>query len=92
MVVQSIRDELPPKVYLELVATHQPRACLTYIKLWEKRDKNNKVTMTQEDVSYLWHMNEFKANLRRLNQEGLLDYILYPGKIYIELVNYDEIE
>jgi hypothetical protein len=91
MTIQQIW-EYPPKPFLEQVANHCPKAISTYFYLWEKRDKNNCVMMTPQDISYFMHRNAFKDNLRKLNLEGLISYIEHPGKISIELVDWESFE
>lgn len=92
MIIHKL-EELPPKFFLKQVANNCPKAISTYIYLWEKKDKNNKVMVTSKDISYFSHPNAFKDNLRKLNNEGLLNYIPEDsGTISIEMVDWQDFE
>jgi hypothetical protein len=93
MTIQRLHNDLPPKAFMEQVASTSPEACLTYIRLWERKNKNSIAEMTLEEISHIWHLNEFKANLRKLNNIGLISDIgKAPGKISVELVDWQDIE
>ena len=85
-------EEMPPKPFLMQVLNHCSKAALLYIHLWEKRDKDNRVIMTKEDVSHIMHHSAFRDNLRKLNCEGLIDYSESLGGIWVEMVDWQDVE
>lgn len=87
-----IREELPPKQFLVQVANHCPTAVSTYIYLWDKKDENNCVSISKSDISYFAHPNAFKSNLRKLNIEGLISYIENFGKIFVEMIDWNDLD
>jgi hypothetical protein len=82
----------PPYPFVQQILNHCPKAGSTYFFLWEKKDQNNFVVVSKEDISYFMHFNAFKDNLRKLNLEGLISYVERPGKISVELVNWEDFE
>jgi hypothetical protein len=53
-------------------------------------DKTAKIFMTWKDLSRFYNKNSFKTSLRRLSDEGLLDYEETENDICIELVRWDD--
>ena len=84
-------QELPPKYYLKQVAQHCPKSLMTYMSLWEAKDKNNRVHIFKKDVysNFLISFTRFKNELMPLVREGLVSIDEAPQMISIELVGWD---
>jgi len=87
MIVRHTFNEMPPKPFMMQILDSTSKA---YVFLWERRDSLNKITMTWKDLSRYYNKNSFKSSLRKLNDEGLLDYEESDSDISIELVGWDE--
>jgi hypothetical protein len=81
-------EELPPKMFIMQILDNLPK---TYIFLWEKKDKLNRIRMTWKDLSKHYNKNSFRTSLRKLCNEGLLNYDESDDGIAIELVGWDEV-
>ena len=82
----------PPYPFLKQVLSHCPKAADSYCYIWENRDKNGITTLTKEDMPYFVHKNALMASLKRLSKEGLLRYVEKDGEIFVELVQWEDIE
>lgn len=82
-------EQLPPKMYLMQITDDVTKL---YIDLWDRRDKENRIWMTWNQVIQLYNKNGFRSKLRKLNNTGLLSYVETDDYIAIELVDWDDIE
>lgn len=80
--------DIPPMMFLNQILNDLGKV---YCYLWKKRDTDNHVSMSWDDVRRLWNKNNFRTSIRKLNNEGLLSYDESQAGIDIELVSYDEI-
>jgi len=81
--------ELPPKPYMMQILDTTSKA---YVFLWERKDSLNRVRISWEDVSRYHNKHSFKTSIRKLNNEGLLDYEESTSGLSIELVGWDDID
>lgn len=81
--------QLPPRFFLEQIMDKLSKA---YCFLWDRKDEENKIDMSWKDISRFYNKNAFRTNLRKLNNEGLLNYEESIDGICIELVAWDEME
>lgn len=81
--------EYPPKPFLEQIVRHCPKAAETYFFLWENKDKNNRLILTKDDVAFK-HPVAFKDDLRKLSNEGLINFRENAGAIGVEVVDWEE--
>ena len=81
--------QLPPKPFMMQILDNTSK---TYVFLWERKDDLNRVRMTWEDICRYYSKNSFRTSLRKLNNEGLLDYEESPSGLSIELVGWDDID
>lgn len=88
MIVRQEFQELPPKMFLNQVMDGLGKI---YCFLWDRKDKNNKFSMTWDELSTYFHRNNFRTNMRKLNDRGLLNYQETATGISIELVSWDDI-
>ena len=88
LIRQDFDLTLPPRAYLLQVADQTTKV---YCYLWEKRDSKNKVKLAWDDLSRLFHKNTFNTAIRKLNNEGLLNYKERNDDygIVVELVGWD---
>jgi hypothetical protein len=84
--------ELPPRLFLRQVAKNCPKAALTYMDLWERKGKNNRVLVCKKDVrqEYLTNLATFNHNIFLIGIEGLASYSETDDFIAIELVDWNE--
>lgn len=82
-------DELPPKMYLMQILDPVSKI---YCFLWEKKDNNNRVKMSWDDVARIYNKNNFRSSLRKLNCFSLLDYVENKDHVEIELVGWSDEE
>ncbi|CAB4132445.1 hypothetical protein UFOVP256_36 [uncultured Caudovirales phage] len=87
MMIRQDFDGLPPKMFMMQIMDDLTKA---YCFLWEKKDKLNRIRMTWKDLSKYYNKNSFRTSLRKLNNEGLLNYDELDDGIAIELVGWDE--
>lgn len=80
-------SELPPRFFLEQIMDDLAKS---YFFLWDRKNQDNKIMLTWKDLSKYFNKNNFKTNLRKLNNEGLLSYEEYEEGIEIELVGWDD--
>ena len=87
------KQEYPPYFYLKQVATHYPRAVLTYIELWEKRDKKCKVTAYKDliNIQFTHSRAQFMNDLKKLVNEGLVSCEETDQTLKIELVDWQDV-
>lgn len=88
MIVRQDFQALPPKMFLMQVMDNVSKA---YCFLWEKKDDQNKIAFTWKDLTKYYNKNAFRSNMRKLNNEGLLNYNETSDGIDIELVGWDEV-
>lgn len=82
------QTELPPRMFMEQIMDALSKA---YCFLWDHKDEQNKFQITWKDLTRYYNKNTFRSNLRKLNNEGLLDYEESEQGILVELVGWDEI-
>jgi len=87
MIIRQDFNQLPPKMFMMQIMNDLLKA---YCFLWEKKDKLNRIRMTWKDLSRYYHKNAFRTNLRKLCNEGLLNYDESEDGVAIELVGWDE--
>lgn len=87
MLIRQEFHTLPPKPYMMQILD---RTSKTYVFLWERKDDMNCINMSWEDVGRYHNKNSFKNSLRKLCEEGLLDYKETASDISIELVGWDD--
>lgn len=88
MLVHHEFTEMPPKMFMMQIMGPLAKV---YCFLWERKDQDNRIQLTWDDVSKYYHGNNFRTSVRKLNNEGLLDYKVSDVGISIELVGWDEI-
>ena len=81
-------NQLPPRMFMEQIMDSLSKA---YCFLWDHKDENNFFQMTWKELSIYYNKNAFRSNLRKLNNEGLLNYKESEEGISIELVVWDEV-
>lgn len=89
MIVRQNFQEMPPKAFMEQI---MDSVCKAYCFLWERRDSLNRIIFTWPELQKYYNKNNFRTNLRKLNNEGLLSYDESEKGISIELVGWDELE
>jgi hypothetical protein len=82
----------PPYLYLAQVADHCPKAIGTYLSLWRNQDKDNRLVIDYKELrlEFLISVAKFRHDCFLLVKEGLLSFQESKGKVYIELVAWDE--
>lgn len=85
----NIENQLPPRMFLEQI---MPPICKAYCFLWDKKDKNYRVSMSWGQIGKSFNKNTFRSSLRKLNNEGLVSYEESIDGVEIELVSWDEIQ
>jgi hypothetical protein len=88
MMIRQDFQELPPKMFMMQILDNVPKM---YVFLWEKKDELNRIFMTWKDLTKYYNKNSFRSNLRKLCNEGLLNYDESNDGISIELVGWDEV-
>jgi hypothetical protein len=81
----------PPLAYLELIAKNCSEALSTYLFLWSKKGKNNRLQLTKDDISLRMHPNKFHSDMRKLNNEMLISFAPSRGFIYVEMVDWEDV-
>ncbi len=79
--------QFPPKMFMMQIMNDLMKA---YCFLWEKKDKLNRISLTWKDLSKFFNKNTFRTSLRKLCNEGLLNYEESDEGVSIELVDWDE--
>ena len=85
----SPEPSLPPRLFMEQIMDPLSKA---YCFLWDHKNKDSKFNMTWKDLSKFYNKNTFRTNVRKLNNEGLLNYEESNDGITIELVSWDDID
>ena len=88
---KDFRDT-PPRMYLDNVATHCPKAIATYLALWDRKDKKNKIVIPKDElrIEFLTSVAKFRHDVLLLVKEGLLNLEETPKSLHIELVGYED--
>ena len=89
MLVYQEFKEMPPKMYMMQV---MDKLTKSYCFLWDKKNPNNIVVMSWNEISKLFSKNTFRTCLRKLNDVGLLSYEESIEGVAIELVGWDAVE
>lgn len=89
MNISQGNSELPPSMYLMQILNDIAKI---YIYLWEKKDKDNRLSMTWEEISKIYSKNNFRTCLRKLCGKGLLSYEENQDSLRIELVGWDDVD
>jgi len=87
MIIRQDFDSLPPKMFMLQIMDDLSK---TYCFLWDKKDELNRIHLTWKDLSKYYNKNSFRTSLRKLNNEGLLNYNELDDSIAIELIGWDE--
>jgi len=82
------RETLPPKMFLMQILDKLPK---TYCFLWEKKDDLNRVIITWKDLTKYYNKNAFRTALRKLCNEGLLNYSENDEQVIIDMTGWDDI-
>jgi hypothetical protein len=82
------QPSLPPRLFMEQIMDKVSKA---YCFLWDKKDEHNKIDISWKELTKYYNKNAFRSNLRKLNNEGLLDYEESEDGISIEMVGWDEV-
>lgn len=88
MIRQEFRD-LPPKGFMIQIMDNTTKI---YTFLWEKKNDDNRVFCTWAELRKYFNKNTFLTSLRKINNEGLLDYNESEDGVAIELVGWDEVD
>lgn len=89
MISQDLQNDLPPKMFMMQIMDSLAKI---YCFLWDNKDKDNKIKINWDTLNKHFHKNNFRSNIRKLNEKGLLDYEENHHEILITLVSWDEIE
>lgn len=91
MIRQDFRPglQLPPRMFMEQIMDDLSKV---YCFLWDHKNDDNFFKMTWKDLSLHYNKNSFRSNLRKLLNQGLLNYEETLDGIAIELVSWDELE
>ena len=81
-------SELPPKSFMMQILDNTAKI---YAFLWEKKNDSNRVFFSWGELRKYLNKNTFLTSLRRINNEGLLDYEESEEGVSIELVGWDEV-
>lgn len=87
MIRQANKNTLPPRAYLEEVMDGVAKL---YCYLWDKQDKDHKISLSFDEILKHFNKNNFRTNLRKINQTGLINYHETKNGVSIELVSWDE--
>jgi len=82
------QPQLPPRLFLEQIMDGLAKA---YCFLWDHKNDENKFMISWKDLSRHYNKNAFRSSLRKLNNEGLLNYEESDDGVSIELVGWDEV-
>lgn len=88
MMIRQDFTEMPPRMFMMQVMNDILKI---YCFLWEKRDRVNRISLSWKEIAMIYHKNLFKSSLRKLNNEGLLNYDESQDGVSIELVGWDDI-
>ncbi len=80
---------LPPKPLMMQILDATSKI---YVFLWDRKDETNTLRMTWKKLSKYFNKNRLKTGLRKLCDEGLLDYRETASGICVELVSLDDLE
>jgi hypothetical protein len=89
MMIRQEFETLPPKPFLWQVLD---KISKTYVFLWDRKDQDNKISLLWDEVRKEHSKNCFRSCLRKLCNEGLLNYEESAKGVTIELVGWDDIE
>lgn len=87
MIRQENLKELPPRPYLEEVMDGVAKL---YCFLWDLKDKDYRVSLSFEEILKHFNKNNFRTNLRKINNTGLISYRESEKGVSIELVGWDK--
>jgi hypothetical protein len=87
MIVRHPFNPIPPMPFLMQIMDATTK---TYIFLWERQDRDNRVFMTWKDLARYYNKNSFKNSLRKLTDVGLLSHEQTSSDVSVELVRWDE--
>lgn len=84
--------DCPPYPYLEVVASHCPRALKLYMELWKERDEFKRVLILDKElpIRFLLRKKQLVNQLLLLVREGVLSFEESQDKLTIELTDWDE--
>lgn len=82
------KTPLPPRLFLEQVMNDLTKA---YCFLWDHKNPDNEFHMSWKELSIYYNKNSFRSNIRKLNNQGLLNYEEAKEGIFIELIGWDEV-
>lgn len=84
--------EIPPIDYIKLIAQHCPRALMTYISLWEHKDRHDCVAIRKKSVrqDFLLTPTRLRNELFLLVREGLISISENENFIKVELVGWND--
>jgi hypothetical protein len=84
----------PPFFQFHQVLQNCPKAGLTYLNLWQNKNKENCLYVTKTDIrnEYLSSLSKFRHDILLLVREGVISVNETPEKIYIDLLDWDELD
>lgn len=86
--------DFPPYAYLEQVAIHCPKAVATYMHIWRKMDRMNRLHLEKKSIprDFLKSVVRFKNDILLLVGEGLVSMNETLNMIHLEIVGWGYIE
>lgn len=84
----SSLPDLPPRYFLEQVFDG---VCKLYCWLWDRQDKECCVDYTWEELAKTHDRKSFRSRIRKLGNQGLLDYKEDNNGVHIQLIGWDDV-
>jgi hypothetical protein len=89
MMIHQAFQDLPPKPFLMQILDAKSKL---YLFLWERKNKMGNVYLSWKDLGRYYNRNNFRTNLRKLTDVGLLNFEESEEGVSVEVVNWDDIE
>ena len=82
---------VPPYFYLKQIFQHCPKAGYTYCQLWENKNDDYLISITDDEVrsKYLTDLGKFRHDILMLEREALLNCRIIDDDMMIELIGWD---
>lgn len=88
MIRQDFEENLPPRMFLEQI---MDTVAKTYCFLWDKKDEDNRICLTWKELAKYSNKNSFRNSIRKLSNQGLINYNENDMSVAIELVGWEDI-
>jgi hypothetical protein len=84
---ESVPRPLPPREFLEQIMDTKSKI---YCFLWDRKDEEGKLSLSWDELAYLFQKNSFRTCMRKMKDQKLLKYREHDAGVKVEMFNWND--